>query len=73
MKNLCSAARISNSMFPSAPPIRNIPEGSSFISLERVVSESATAWGGYRRASSPEKIPGGRGEGWRVANWVGLE
>ena len=41
---LC-AARISNSVFPSAPPVRKLEDGSSFICLEQVPLQED--WNGY--------------------------
>ncbi len=56
--HFCIAARISNSVFPSAPPVRRIEDGGAFISLERVVVSE-----GLRVMSSPERMTNSSSKG----------
>jgi len=48
---LICAARISNSIFPSAPPIRKLEDGSTFITLEPLPLQHD--WQDYASSRNP--------------------
>ena len=56
-----SAARISSTVFPSAPSVRTIDEGSAFISLQRVSNVRDDSWKGYRTVPSSEEALDSKG------------